>query len=198
MEFGSLSAICCSLVAPNVTQVASMVIILIFFVSFRNIWKKKNYTHLFFSVMIISSRIAACQRKLQQIVTDCFYGRFCAEHKVVRSPCEKDSAARRLRVLRTRWETLRDLTTKEKRSRGKKRKTSTEEDRPKCLPPHGASARTVATTFKFSVCLGLVGIFFIFKPSHEMLYISIVTSLLRSSSHFRLRSGYFSKRLPFM
>lgn len=106
--------------------------------------------------------------RLLQIVCVVLYGRFFAEHKVVRSPCEKDSAARRLHVLRTRWETLRDLTTKEKKSREKKRKTFTEEDRPKCLAPHDASARTVATTFKLGVWFGLVGIFSIFKPSHEM------------------------------
>lgn len=126
-----------------------MVIILIFFVSFHNVWRKKNYARLFFSVMLIFFlELPAGQRKLQQIVGDCLYGRFSQNTR---------SCARRVkRTLRLggskcselAGQPWRDLTTKEQRRRERKRKTSTEEDRPECLAPHDASARTVAATFK--------------------------------------------------
>lgn len=156
---------------------------MIFFVSFHNVWKKKNCTHLFFSVMIIFFlellRTKGNYNRLLEIV--CTEGFRCVKRTLRLGGSKCSELAGQPCVISPQ------------KTREKKRKTSTEEDRLECLAPHDASARTVATTFKLSVWLGLVGIFFIFKPSHEMFYISIVTSLLRSSSRFRLRSGYFSK-----
>lgn len=152
--------------------------------------KEKLHTSIFFCYDYFFSRIAADQRKLQQIVGDCLYGRFSQNTRSC-ARCVK----RTLRLGGSKCSELagQPCVISPQKTREKKRKTSTEEDRLECLAPHDASARTVATTFKLSVWLGLVGIFFIFKPSHEMFYISIVTSLLRSLSRFRLRSGYFSK-----
>lgn len=72
------------------------------------------------------------------------------------SQCEKDSAARRLHVLRTWWEILRDLTRKGKAKQRKERPPRRRIDL--CLAPHDPSARMVATTFKLSNRLRLVGI----------------------------------------